>query len=102
MDSTSLYKKLKFSKKRCAKNFFGPNNEDWGAYLGKSAKIYEGKIKNENRQETGMRSPKIEKRPPQPLGGVGSGFFGLGGPSHNALTQFPEKIFLLWDNVVGS
>ena len=75
---------------------------DPSAYLGKSAKIYEEKIKNKNRHETGLRSPKIEKRPPQPLGGVGSGFFGLGGPSHNASTQFPEKKFLLWDNVVGS
>ena len=92
----------KFSKNLGAKIFLGPNLEDWGAYLGKSAKIYEEKIKNKNRHETGLRSPKIEKRPPQPLGGVGSGFFGLGGPSHNASTQFPEKIFLLWDNVVGS
>ena len=92
----------KFSKKIGAKIFFGPNPEDWGAYLGKSAKIYEEKIKNENRHETGLRSLKIEKRPRQALGGGGSGFFGLGGPSHNASTRFPEKKILLADNVVGS
>ena len=92
----------KFSKNLGGKIFFGPKLEDWGAYLGKSAKIYEEKIKNKNRHETGLRSPKIEKQPPQPLGGVGSGFFGLGGPSHNALTQFLEKNFLLGDNLVGS
>ena len=91
----------KFSKNLGGKIFFGPKLEDWGAYLGKSANIYEEKIKNKNRHETGLRSPKIE-RTPQPLGGVGSRFFGLGGPSHNASTQFPEKKFLLGDNVVGS
>ena len=92
----------KFSKKIGAKIFFGPNPEDWGAYLGKSAKIYEEKIKNENRHETGLSRPKIEKRPRQALGVGGSGFFGLGGPSHYASTRFPEKKILLADNVVGS
>ena len=81
------------SKKIGAKIFFGPNPEDWGVYLGKYVEKYRGKIKNENRHETGLRSLKIEKRPRQALGGVGSGFFGLGGPSHYASTRFPEKKF---------
>ena len=67
-----------------AKIFFGPNHEDWGVYLGKYAEKHEEKIKNENRHETGLRSPEIEKRPPQALGRGGGGIFGLGGPSHNA------------------
>ena len=67
-----------------AKIFFGPNHEDWGVYLGKYAEKHEEKIKNKNRRETGLRSPEIEKRPPQALGRGGGGIFGLGGPSHNA------------------
>ena len=94
MDSTSLYKKLKFSKKRCAKNFFGPNREDWGAYLGKSAKIYEEKIKNKNLHETVNRSPEIVKRPPEAQGRGWGGFFGLRGPWHNALRLFLRNFFL--------
>ena len=83
-----------------AKIFFGPNPEDWGVYLGKYVEKYRGKIKNENRHETGLRSPEIGKRPPQALGGGGSGFFGLGGPNHNAPTQFPEKKILpAWQSV---
>ena len=83
-----------------AKIFFGPNPEDWGVYLGKYVEKYRGKIKNENRHETGLRSPEIGKRPPQALGGGGSGFFGLGGPNHNAPTQFPEKKILpAWQGV---
>ena len=83
-----------------AKIFFGPNPEDWGVYLGKYVETYRGKIKNENRHETGLRSPEIGKRPPQALGGGGSGFFGLGGPNHNAPTQFPEKKILpAWQSV---
>ena len=66
-----------------AKIFFGPNHEDWGVYLGKYAEKHEEKIKNENRRETGLRSPEIEKRL-QALGRGGGGIFGLGGPSHNA------------------
>ena len=88
------------SQKMGAKIFFGPNTEDWGVYLGKYVEKYRGKIKNENRHETGLRSPEIGKRPPQALGGGGSGFFGLGGPNHNAPTQFPEKNFLpAWQSV---
>ena len=83
-----------------AKIFFGPNHEDWGVYLGKYAEKHEEKVKNENRRETGLRSPEIEERPPQALGGGGSEFFGLGGPNHNALTQFPEKKILpTWQSV---
>ena len=41
----------------------------------------------------GCAALKSKNGPPQPLGGVGSGFFGLGGPSHNASTQSPEKKF---------
>ena len=88
------------SQKIGAKIFFGPNPEDWGVYLGKYVEKYREKIKNENRHETGLRSPEIGKRPPQALGGGGSGFFGLGGPNHNAPTQFPEKNFLpAWQGV---
>ena len=88
------------SQKMGAKIFFGPNPEDWGVYLGKYVEKYRGKIKNENRHETGLRSPEIGKRPPQALGGGGSGFFGLGGPNHNAPTQFPEKKILpAWQSV---
>ena len=50
----------------------------------------------------GCAALKSKNGPRSPLGGSGAGFFGLGGPSHNASTQFPEKKFLLWDNVVGS
>ena len=83
-----------------AKIFFGPNHEDWGVYLGKYAEKHKEKIKNENRRETGLCSPEIKNRPPQALGGGGSGFFGLGGPNHNAPTQFPEKKFLpAWQSV---
>jgi hypothetical protein len=92
----------KFSKKIGAKIFFGPNPEHWSAYLGKSAKIYEEKIKNENRHETGLSRPKIEFWPRQALGGGGGGFFGLGGPNHNALTQIPEKNFCPTYKVYGS
>ena len=85
-----------------AKIFFGPNHEDWGVYLGKYAEKHEEKVKNENRRETGLRSPEIEERPPQALGGGGGGFFGLGGPSHNAQTRFPEFFFCPTNNVYGS
>ena len=89
-DSTLLNKKWKNSIKKAAKIFFGPNHEDWGVYLGKYAEKHEEK-KNDNRRETGLRSPEIENQPLQALGGGGGGFFGLGGPNHNALTQIPEK-----------
>ena len=55
--------------------------------------ICRGKIKNKNCHKTGLHSPEIGKRPPQVLEGGGSSFFGLGGPNHNAPSQFQEIFF---------
>ena len=71
-------------------------------YLGKYVEKHKEKIKNENCHETGLCSPEIEKRPPQARGGGGGGLFGLGGPNHNATTQFPGKKICPTYKVYGS
>ena len=85
-----------------AKIFFGPNPEDWGVYLGKYVEKYRGKIKNENRHETGLRSPEIGKRPPQALGGAGAGFLVSGDLTIMPRPNFRKKKFCLRDKVYGS